>query len=137
MKNMKKTAALFFAILLCVSSSWGQAPAPRWQHPAEPGEPPAQEPPEQQPGADEDIPGDIPDVISVPQGTHVPMTIVRAPQESQAGEGAKVYLRTRVALRAGGHVVIPARTLVVGVLKSNAEAGSGNGTLSIRLRTMV
>jgi hypothetical protein len=135
MQTMKKTAALFFAILLGVSSGWGQTTGPRWQHQAEPGEPPAQEPPEQQPGPDQDIPGDIPDVISIPQGTRVPMTIVRAPQESQAGEGAKVYLRTRVPLRAGGHVVIPARTLVVGVLTSNA--GAGNGAMSIRLRTIV
>jgi len=137
MKNMKRMAALFFAILLCVSSGWGQAPGPRWQHPAEPGEPPAQEPPEQQPGPDQDNPGDIPDVVSVPQGTRVPMTIVRAPQESQAGEGAKVYCRTRVPIRAAGRVVIPARTLVVGMLKSNAEPGSGNGTMSIRLRTII
>jgi len=128
---MKKTAALFFAILLCISSGWGQAPGPRWQRPPDPADRAAQNEP------DADEPGDIPDVISIPAGTHLPMTIVRAPQESQAREGAKVYLRTRSPLRADGGVVIPARALVVGVLAGNPGVNSENATMSIRLRTIV
>lgn len=67
----------------------------------------------------------------------MPMTIVRAPQESQMHEGARVYLRTRNAARAEGGVVIPARTLVVGVLTSNPGVNSSNSTMSVHLNTFV
>lgn len=132
---MKKSLALLFTILMCVPAGWGQNQWKQFGRPGDPQEPPAQAPPQGEPDMDE--PGDIPDVISIPAGTHVPMTIVRAPQESQAHEGAKVYLRTRNAVRAEGGVVIPARSLVVGVLTSNAATGSGNPTMSIRLKTIV
>jgi hypothetical protein len=131
---MKKVTALFFAILLTMSSGWGQTTPQPVDQQGDPGEPPAQEP---QSALDQVEPGDIPDVISIPAGTHVPMTIVRAPQESQAREGIRVYLRTRVPLHADGGIVIPARTLVVGVLTSNPATGSGNSTMSIRLKTIV
>jgi hypothetical protein len=84
-----------------------------------------------------DEPGDIPDVTSIPAGTRLQMTIVRAPQESQAHAGMKVYLRTRNAVRADGGVMIPARSLVIGVLTSNAATGTGTPTMSIRLKTIV
>ncbi|HKM90351.1 MAG TPA: hypothetical protein VJX29_07040 [Candidatus Acidoferrales bacterium] len=99
-------------------------------------EPAAQEP---QNSLDTDDPGDVPDLTGVPAGTHLPLVIVRAPQESQAREGDKVYLRTRVPVHAGGREIIPARTLVVGVLTSESGAGAGqaHGMLSLRLRTIV
>ncbi len=131
---MKRTPALLIAILLCLPSGWGQTYPRQTQQPQEPRELAAQEPQDRQ---DADEPADIPDVISIPAGTHVPMTIVRAPQESQAREGMRVYLRTRVPLHADGGIVIPARTLVVGVLTSNPATSSGNSTLSIRLKTIV
>src|SRR5271170_6581529 len=129
---MKKSLALLFAMLLCVPIGWGQNQWKQFQRPGTTAEPPAQAP-QNEPDTDEV--GDIPDVISIPAGTHLPLTIVRAPQESQAHEGSKVYLRTRNALRADGGVVIPARSLVVGVIAGNA--GSGNGPMSIRLKTIV
>lgn len=131
---MKKSLALLIAILLCGPVGWGQTQWKQFGRQGDAQEPPAQEPPNQ-PEADE--PGDIPDVVSVPAGTRLPMTIVRAPQESQAHEGAKVYLRTRTAIRAEGGVMIPARTLVIGVLTSNAATGSGTPAMSIRLHTIV
>lgn len=131
---MKKIPALLIAILLALPSGWGQTQWKQFQRPGDAAEPPAQAS-QGEPNAEEV--GDIPDVISIPAGTHLPMTIVRAPQESQAHEGAKVYLRTRGPLRADGGIVIPPRTLVVGVLTSNPSANSSNATLSIRLQTMV
>ena len=133
---MRKVTALLLVILLGVPSGWGQSPRQRSQRPAEAQDMYAQAP-QDVPDADE--PEDVPDLFSIPAGTHVPMTIVRAPQEAQAHEGAKVYLRTRVPLRADGGVVIPARSLVVGVLTSqpgNAFAPGGAG-MSVRLRTIV
>jgi len=133
---MKKIPALLVALLLAMPAGWGQT-YPRQtqqQEPQEPREPAAQEP-QYPPDADE--PGDIPDVVSIPAGTRLPMTIVRAPQESQAREGMTVYLRTRTPLRTEGGAAIPARTLVVGVLTSNPTAGPGNSTLSIRLKAIV
>jgi len=129
---MKKSLALLFAILLCVPVGWGQSEWKQFQRPGQAGEPRAQAP-QYQPDADE--PGDIPDVISIPAGTRIPMTIVRAPEESRAHEGMKVYLRTRNAVRADGGVVIPARSLVIGVITGNA--GAGNAPMTIHLNTIV
>lgn len=131
---MKKSLALLIALLLCAPIGWSQSEWKKFGRPADAQEPPAQEP---QAAPDVDEPGDVPDVISIPAGTHVPMTIVRAPQESQAHEGAKVYLRTRGALRADGGLMIPARTLVVGTLAENPGVSPANSTMSIRLRTIV
>jgi hypothetical protein len=133
---MKSMTALLVAILLCAPSGWGQAPAPQRVRPSDVREPAAQEP---QNSLDADDPGDVPDLASVPAGTHLPLVIVRAPQESQAHEGDKVYLRTRVPVHAGGREMIPARTLVVGVLTSDSGAGSNpaHGTMTLRLRTIV
>lgn len=131
---MKKIPALLIAILLALPAGWGQTNPRQRQQPEEPREPAAQEP---QNWTDADDLADVPDVISIAAGTHVPMTIVRAPQESQAREGMRVYLRTRVSLHAEGGALIPARTLVVGVLTSNSPTGSGNSTMSIRLKTIV
>jgi hypothetical protein len=128
---MKKSLAVLFAILMCMPVGWGQTPGRQWQRPPEP----AEQAPQNEPDVDEV--GDIPDVMSIPAGTHLPMTIVRAPQESQAHEGAKVYLRTRAPLRVEGGVVIPARALVVGVLTSNPTVNSANATMSVRLKTIV
>src|SRR5208282_1735414 len=131
---MKNTMALLIAILLCAPNGWGQAQAPQRQRPSDMREPAAQEP---QNSLDTDDPGDVPDLTGVPAGTHLPLVIVRAPQESQAREGDKVYLRTRVPVHAGGREMIPARTLVVGVLTSESGAGQAHGMLSLRLRTIV
>jgi len=131
---MKKMVTLLFAILLCVTSGWGQAPGAPGQRPKDSRESFA---PELQDVPEAEDPGDIPDLISIPAGTRVPMTIVRAPQEGEAHEGAKVYLRTRVPLRADGGVVIPARSLVVGVLTPGYGFGPAGAGLSVRLRTIV
>ena len=128
--------ALIVSLLLIIPPGWAQISRPRPQQPPQTQELYAQEP-QDMPDADE--PGDVPDVFSIPAGTHVPMTVVRAPLEGQAHEGSKVYLRTRVPLRADGGVVIPARSLVVGVLSESAGAGfnrAGAG-LSLHLRTIV
>ena len=131
---MKKFAVVFFALFLTMSSGWGQTMRPPVEQQGEPGEPAAQEP---QAAPDQVNPGDIPDVISIPSGTHIPMTIVKTPQESPAREGERVYLRTRLPIHAEGRVVIPARTLVVGVLAGESGPGAGHGAMSVRLRTIV
>jgi len=133
---MKSMTALLVALLLCAPAGWGQAQAPQRQRPSDVREPAAQEP---QNSLDTDDPGDVPDLTGVPAGTHLPLVIVRAPQESQAREGDKVYLRTRVPVHSGGREIIPARTLLVGVLTSESGAGAGqaHGMLSLRLRTIV
>jgi hypothetical protein len=132
----KMSLALVLSLLLVSTPGWGQISHPRAQQPPQSQEfyaPEPQEPP------DADEPGDIPDLFSIPAGTHVPMVIVRAPLEGQAHEGSKIYLRTRVPLRADGGAVIPARSLVVGVLTNYAGSGfNGAGAgLAIRLRTIV
>lgn len=129
---MQKSLALLIAIVMCAPIGWGQTEWKQFQRPANAQEPAAQEPRGE---PDTDDVGEIPDVVSIPAGTHVPMTIVRAPQESQAQDGAKVYLRTRNAVRADGGVVIPARSLAIGVLTSNPAGGSG--AMTIRLKTIV
>jgi hypothetical protein len=133
---MKSLIAVLVAILLCAPAGWGQAQAPQRVRPSDAREPAAQEP---QNNLDTDDPGDVPDLTGVPAGTHLPLVIVRAPQESQAREGDKVYLRTRVPVRAGGREIIPARTLVVGVLSSESGGGGGqaHGMMTLRLRTIV
>ena len=135
---MKKTAWLVLVGLLMSSPGWAQTPRPRAPQPQSPDvqDRYAQVPDE---AADTDVPGDIPDLFSIPAGTHIPMTVVRAPQEGQAHDGAKVYMRTRTALRADGGVVIPARSLVVGVITNSAGSGfNGAGAgLSVRLRTLI
>jgi hypothetical protein len=131
---MKKSLALVIAILMCAPMGWGQGEWKRFGRQGDPQEPPAQAPQNEQ---DMEDAGEIPDVVSIPAGTHLPMTIVRAPQESQAHEGAKVYLRTRNAVRAEGGVVIPARSLVIGELRSNPSASPASSTLSIHLKTIV
>ncbi|HXZ19714.1 MAG TPA: hypothetical protein VEG63_07180 [Candidatus Acidoferrales bacterium] len=131
---MKKSLALLIAILMCVPAGWAQSQWKQFGRPADSQEPPAQAP-QNEPEMD-DV-GEIPDVVSIPAGTHIALTIVRAPQETQAHEGAKVYLRTRSAVRAEGGVVIPARSLVVGVLTTNPGVNTANPTLSIRLKTIV
>jgi hypothetical protein len=133
---MKNATALLVAILLCAPSGWGQVPRPQRERPAEAREPV----PSELPGEpDADDPGLLPDFISVPAGTHLPLIIVRSPQESQAREGDKVYLRMRSPLRAGGRVLFPAKTLVVGVLSSDPGFGAaqGHGTMSLRLHTII
>jgi len=134
---MKNATAVLVAILLCAPYGWGQAPGAQRGRPGEAREPAAQEP---QGVPDADVPGDLPDLISVPAGTHVPLVIVRAPQDSQAREGDKVYLRTRVSLRAGGQVMIPARALVVAVLSPDSGSafggGQGHNGMSLRLRSV-
>ena len=137
---MKKIAALFCAMALCVPSGWGTSRSrTRDQQPEPPAEAPDQAVPEPNvPQAPEvSIPDDVPDLISVPAGTHVPMTIVRAPQESQAHEGAVVYMRTRVPVRVDEHTVIPARTLVVGMLSSSTGFMGAKAGLSVRLHTIL
>lgn len=131
---MKKSLALLIAILMCVPIGWGQTQWKQFGRPADPQEPAAQAP---QNEPDMDDVGGIPDVISIPAGTHLALTVVRAPQESQAHEGAKVYLRTRNAVRAEGGVVVPARSLVVGVLAANPGVNSANPSMSIHLKTIV
>ena len=133
---MKNLIAVLVAILLCSPAGWGQAQAPQRVRPGDAKEPAAQEP---QNNLDTDDPGDVPDLTGLPAGTHLPLVIVRAPQESQAREGDKVYLRTRVPVHAGGREIIPARTLVVGVLTGESGAGSNpaHGMLTLRLRTIV
>ena len=134
---MKKFAAVFFALLMTLSTAWGQSmqQAPyRPQEQQQQEEPQAQEP---QAAPDQVDQGDVPDVISIPSGTHLAMTIVKTPQDSPAREGERVYLRTRVPIRAEGRVVIPARTLVVGVLTGESAPGAGHGAMSVRLRTIV
>jgi len=131
---MKKFAAIFFAFLMTLSTAWGQSMQQQPQYrPQEQEEPSAQEP---QAAPDQVDQGDVPDVISIPSGTHVAMTIVKTPQDAPR-EGERVYLRTRVAIRAEGRVVIPARTLIVGVLTSESAPGAGHGAMSVRLRTIV
>ena len=137
-QTMKVATSVMVAMLLCVSTGWGQTQGPRVARPPQADEPPAIE---QQVQQEADIPDDLPDLLTVPSGTHVSMTIVRAPQESQAKEGDRVYLRLRASLRLDAHTVIPARTLVVGVLTSSAGIGFGmssqhNGML-LRLQTIV
>lgn len=133
---MKKTALLLvFSLLLMNSPGWAQVSRQRPQPP-----PPAQDLYAQEPqdAPDTDEPGDIPDVFSIPAGTHIPMTIVRAPQEGQAHEGSKIFLRTRMPLHADGGVLIPARSLVVGVVTNSAGSGfnqAGAG-LVVRLRSI-
>ncbi len=131
---MKKSLALLIAILMSVPIGWGQTQWKQFGQPAN-GQEPAAQAPQNEPDMDDE--GEIPDVVSIPAGTHVPMTIVRAPQESQAHDGAKVYLRTRNTLRAEGGVVIPARSLVIGVLTSNPAVNSASATMSIHLKTVV
>ncbi|HUJ41850.1 MAG TPA: hypothetical protein VLW54_15005 [Candidatus Acidoferrales bacterium] len=135
---MKKFVAIFFALLMTLSTGWGQTTQPqeppyRPQEQQEREEPQAQEP---QAAPEQVDPGDIPDVISIPAGTHIPMTIVRTPQDAPH-EGERVYLRTRVPIHAEGRVVIPARTLVVGLLTGESGPGAGHGAMSVRLRTIV
>jgi hypothetical protein len=127
---------LIVNLLALLSPALGQSVRAHPQQPPQTQDLYAQEP-QDVPDADE--PGDVPDLFSIPTGTHVPMTIVRAPLEGQAHEGSKVFLRTRVPLRADGGVVIPARSLVVGVVTHSAGSGlNGAGAgLSIRLRTLV
>jgi hypothetical protein len=135
---MKKTALALLVSLFMMSPGWAQNPR---QRPQQPPPPDVQDLYAQSPqdAPDMDEPGDIPDLFSVPAGTHVPMTVVRAPEEGQAHEGAKVYLRTRMPLRADGGVVIPARSLVIGVLTNTAGSGfnQGNAGMVVRLRTIV
>lgn len=134
---MKRISLLLIvSLLLMTTPGWGQMSRPRGPQPVQDQDSYAQEP---QDTPDADVPGDLPDVFSIPAGTHVPMVIVRAPLEGQAHEGSKIYLRTRVPLRADGGVVIPARSLVVGVLTNSAGSGfNGAGAgLAIRLRTIV
>ena len=128
--------ALIVSLLMILTPAWGQISRPRTQQPAQTQELYAQEP-QDIPDADE--PGDIPDVFSIPAGTHVPLTIVRAPLEGQAHEGSKIYLRTRMPLRAEGGAMIPARSLVVGVLTNSSGSGfNGSGAgLVIHLRSIV
>jgi len=136
---MKKLVAVFFALMLTMSTGWGQTYPRQAQRPEDQGEPQTQEPQAQEPQAapDQVEPGDIPDVISIPAGTHLAMTIVRTPQDSPVREGERVYLRTRLPIHAEGRVVIPARTLVVGVLTDESAPGAGHGAMSVRLRTIV
>jgi len=137
---MKKLSALFLAGLLVTAPVWSQASRPRAQQaPPDVQDLYAQSPQEPQDVPDADEPGDLPDLFSVPAGTHLPMTVVRAPEEGQAREGAKVYLRTRVPLRADGGVVIPARSLVVGVLTNSPGSGpsQANAGMVVRLRTII
>jgi len=132
---MKKLTAILFAILLAMPAGWAQSSQPRSPHPSQPQDVYAQEP---QDVPDTDEPGEAPDLFSIPAGTHVPMTVVRAPEEGQAHEGARVYLRTRMPLRADGGVILPARSLVVGVLTTSAGSGlnQGNAGLVLRLRSI-
>jgi len=132
---MKRSLALLIAILMCVPVGWGQSQWKKFGPPAGQQAPPQAQAPQNEPDVDDA--GEIPDVVSLPAGTHMALTIVRAPQESQAHEGAKVYLRTRNAVRAEGGVVIPARSLVVGVLTTNPGVNSANPTMSIHLKTIV
>jgi len=131
---MKKSLALLIAMVMCAPLGWGQSQWKKFGPPADQQAPPQAQAPQNEPDMDE--PGDIPDVVSIPAGTHMPMTIVRAPQEGQAHEGDKVYLRTRNAIRAEGGVMIPARSLVMGVLTTNPGANSTNSTMTIRLKTI-
>jgi hypothetical protein len=137
---MKNTIALLVVMLLCIPAGWGQTQGPRPVQPPQGDEPPAVE---QQAPQEADIPEDIPDLLTVPAGTHVAMTIVRAPQEAQAKEGDRVYLRLRAPLHLDPHTVIPARTLVVGVLTNSPGFGgfgmnsTGHNGMSLRLQTVV
>jgi len=121
---MKNSIALLLVVLLCAPLGWAQRQSQQSQRP---GEPPAQEPQGRPDASDADDPGDVPDLVSVPAGTHVPLVIVRAPQDAQAHDGDRVYLRTRVPLHAGGRLMIPARTLVVGILSTDSGSGFGSG----------
>jgi len=133
---MKKIAlALILSLLAGTTPGWAQNPRPRPPLPPQTQDQYAQDP---QDMPDGDEPGDIPDVFGIPAGTHIPLTVVRGPQEGQAHEGAKVYLRTRNALRADGGVIIPARSLVVGVITNSPGSGFNNAGagLTIRLRSI-
>ena len=96
---------------------------------------------QQQQAPPEEIPEDLPDLRTIPSGTHMPLLIVRAPQEAAAHEGDKVYLRLRAPLRIDARMSIPARSLVVGELHSSSGYAFGLNTgqhgMTLRLQTIV
>ena len=136
---MKTTIALMLTVMLCVPATWGgvQTQRPPQAQPPQADEPPVIE--QQTPQQEEYIPEDLPDLHTIPSGTHLPLVIVRAPQE--AHEGDKVYLRLRAPLRVDARMSIPARALVVGVLQNSSGFAFGLNTgqhgLTLRLETIV
>jgi hypothetical protein len=135
------TALLLAAILLCSPVTWGRGSGqqPGQQPPPQGDEPPAMD--QQQSPQEAEIPGDLPDLRTIASGTHIPLVIVRAPQDAEAHEGDKVYLRLRAPLRIDAHMAIPARSLVVGVLQNTSSyafgLNTGHNGLALRLQTIV
>jgi type IV secretion system protein VirB10 len=77
--------------------------------------------------------------IIVPQGSRVLLTLVNELSTKRAQEGDRVYLRTAAPIAAGGRVIIPRGSDVMGSVTRTKPAGKvkGKGELFIRFDSLI
>jgi type IV secretion system protein VirB10 len=72
-----------------------------------------------------------PNVVTIPAGTKIPLTLVQAISTKNAREGDAVYATTSFPFVADNRVVIPAGSYIQGKISHVARAGHGHGRAEI------
>jgi type IV secretion system protein VirB10 len=72
-----------------------------------------------------------PNVVTIPAGTKIPLTLVQAISTKNAREGDAVYATTSFPFVADSRVVIPAGSYIQGKISRTSRAGHGHGRAEI------
>jgi type IV secretion system protein VirB10 len=72
-----------------------------------------------------------PNVVTIPAGTKIPLTLVQAISTKNAREGDAVYATTSFPFVADNRVVIPAGSYIQGKISRTSRAGHGHGRAEI------
>lgn len=115
---------LFFFLLISGMALGQAADAPK---PAvsEDSTPAAQVTPNPHPGVSD------PNVVTIPAGSKIPLTLVQAISTKNAREGDAVYATTSFPFVADNRVVIPAGSYIQGKISRTSRAGHGHGRAEI------
>jgi hypothetical protein len=116
---------VFLTVLLISGIAFGQtADAPKPAVSAD-SAPAAQVTPNPPPGVSD------PNVVTIPAGTKIPLTLVQAISTKNAREGDAVYATTSFPFVADNRVVIPAGSYIQGKISRTSRAGHGHGRAEI------
>ncbi len=75
-----------------------------------------------------------PNEIVVPAGTRIPLSLVNSLSTKQTKDGDRVYLETAFPIAAGGRIVIPRGSYVIGTVTQSKKAGKVSGKAELYIR---
>jgi len=122
---MKNAAALLVATVLYAPFGWGQGAA-RQQDPQPVAVESTQAAPATAATPRQDGPESTPETITIPAGTRFLVTVMRTHDPDSAHLGTLIHLQTQFPVIQEGRIVVPAKSLVYGVVGRRRERGKAH-----------